>query len=331
MGKMVDKFNREIDYLRISVTDRCNLRCVYCMPVNGIVSKSHNDILSFEEICRIVSSAVRLGIKKVRITGGEPLVRKDLDLLVEKLNRIDGLREISLTTNGMYLKECASRLKKSGLDRVNISLNSLIPEKFKKITRLGSLKTALEGIDAALSAGLDPVKINTVLIRGYNAAEILMFAGLAREKPLHVRFIEYMPTSLVKSYHEKRFFSGLEAKKICGNFLGRLDPVSAPGRGVARVFRPLGFMGTIGFISPISEPFCASCSKLRLTSDGYLRSCLHSPSGVDLKNALADGITEDGLARLIREAAALKPRSHNLKERPIGFGVSDFSMCRIGG
>ena len=331
MDKIVDKYNREIDYLRISVTDRCNLRCVYCMPANGIVSKSHNDILSFEEICRIVRSAVKMGIKKVRITGGEPLVRKDLDLLIEKLNQIDGLREIALTTNGMYLKECAARLKKSGLDRVNISLDSLIPENFRKITRLGSLKTALEGIDAALSAGLDPVKINTVLIRGYNAAEVLMFAGLARKKSLHVRFIEYMPTNLVKSYHEKRFFSSLEAKKICDNFLGKLDPVNETSRGVARVFRPRGFIGTIGFVSPVSEPFCASCNKLRLTSDGYLRSCLHSPLGVDLKNALANGITKDGLARLIKEAVALKPRSHNLKARPIGFGVSDFSMCRIGG
>lgn len=331
MNKLVDKFNRKIDYLRISVTDRCNLRCVYCMPAGGIISKPHGDILSFEDIYRIVKAAVRLGIVKVRITGGEPLIRKDIEILIKKLSAIKGLRDIALTTNGILLKDHASRLKKSGLDRVNVSLDSLIPEKFNRITRLGSLEDVLEGIDSAMEAGLEPVKINTVLIKGFNAGEVVMFAGLARKKPLHVRFIELMPTNLVKSFYGACYFSASEAKVICDNFFGRLEPIDAGAGGVARLFRPDGFRGTIGFISPVSEPFCASCNKLRLTSDGYLRSCLHSSAGVDLKDALAGGIAEDDLSELIREAAAHKPASHNLKERPLGFDVSGFSMCRIGG
>src|SRR3989338_2941188 len=196
MDKLIDRFGRKVDYLRISVTDRCNLRCVYCMPSGGILRRPHSEILSFEEIHRIVNVAVRLGISKARITGGEPLVRKGLALLIKNLRRINGLNEIALTTNGVYLKEHAFSLKEAGLDRVNISLDSLVPEKFLEITRGGSLARALEGVEAAFLARLWPVKMNVVLMKAFNAQEVLDFANLARTRPLHVRFIEYIPTYL---------------------------------------------------------------------------------------------------------------------------------------
>ena len=330
MEKLIDKFNRKIDYLRISVTDRCNLRCVYCMPVNGILHKPQQQILSFEQIYRIVHCAVRLGIRKVRITGGEPLVRKDLHLLIKKLKCISALKEISLTTNGIYLSKYVHSLRMAGLDRINISLDTLIPEKFRQITRGGDLEEVLKGLERAFFVGLSPVKINTVLMRGFNDDEILNFAKLTQNRPLHIRFIEYMSTSLDYESSGSLFFSCAEAKKVCCN-LGKLLPVSEELGGTASVFRIEGFYGTLGFISPISEPFCSSCNKLRLTSDGHLRSCLHSSKSINLKAALDIGMGEQDLSVLIKEAVALKPKSHNLLNVPLGLDSKDFSMCQIGG
>jgi cyclic pyranopterin phosphate synthase len=331
MDKLIDRFGRGINYLRISVTDRCNLRCIYCMPPEGILARPHDQILSFEEIYRIVDVAVRLEINKVRITGGEPLVRKDLSLFIKNLKRINDLNEIALTTNGVYLKEHAFSLKEAGLDRVNISLDSLVPEKFREITRGGSLARALEGMEAALSAGLWPVKINVVLLRGFNDSEIISFAGLARSRPVHVRFIEYMPTHLGGYSYKELFFSSLEARAILDS-LGELIPIENNcGVSAAKVFRIKGFHGTIGFISPVSENFCSSCNKLRLTSDGCLRSCLHSSKSIDLKAAMKNGASDNDLAGLIREAVDSKPASHNLGTAPAGIPSEHFSMCQIGG
>ncbi len=301
------------------------------MPPEGILHRPHDQILSFEEIYRIVNTAVMLGISKVRITGGEPLVRKDLDLFIKNLKRIKGLNEIALTTNGVYLKEQAFSLKEAGLDRVNISLDSLVPEKFQEITRGGSLTRALEGVEAALLAGLEPLKINVVLMRGFNDSEIISFAGLARSRPVHVRFIEYMPTYLGGYSYKELFFSCLEARAIL-DFLGELIPIENNcGVSAAKAFRIKGFHGTIGFISPVSENFCSSCNKLRLTSDGCLRSCLHSSKSIDLKAAMKNGVSDNDLAALIREAVDSKPRSHNLGTAPAGVPSEHFSMCQIGG
>ena len=331
MDKLIDSFGREINYLRVSITDRCNMRCIYCMPPEGILRRPHSEILSFEEIHRIVNVAVRLGISKVRITGGEPLVRKDIALLIKNLKRINGLNEIALTTNGVYLKEQALSLKEAGLDRINISLDSLLPEKFLEITRGGSLDMVLEGVEAALSAGLYPVKINVMLLRGFNDSEIISFAGLTRSRPVHVRFIEYMPTHLGGYSYKELFFSSLEAMAILDS-LGELMPIeNNRGVSVAKSFRIKGFHGTIGFISPVSENFCSSCNKLRLTSDGCLRSCLHSSKSMGLKAAIRNGASDNDLAVLIREAVDSKPRSHNLGAEPVGAFSEHFSMCQIGG
>ena len=329
---MIDKFNRKINYLRISVTDRCNLRCVYCMPEQGIIHKPPADILSFEQIYKIVKAAAGLGIDKVRITGGEPLVRKDLPLLIRKLKAIDGLKEICLTTNGVYLSEYAADLKDAGLDRINVSLDSLNSSRFQEITRGGSLDAVLKGIDAALAAGLSALKINVVLLKDFNSDEVIDFVSLTKTKPLQVRFIEYMPTATNYFSYDKSFFSAQTAKTICSS-LGELAPVDSRKIEAARIFRIKGFWGTVGFISPISQPFCASCNKLRLTSDGRLRVCLHSAKTVNLREAVE--VSEEKTASLIREAVFLKPHSHNLTEKDnlneFGFEKDNFSMCQIGG
>lgn len=331
MDKLIDRFNRKIDYLRVSITDRCNMRCIYCMPPEGILHKPHGQILSFEEIYRIVDIAVMLGISKVRITGGEPLVRKDLSSFIKNLRRIKGLNEIALTTNGAYLKKHAFSLKEAGLDRVNISLDSLVPERFREITRGGNLAGVLEGMETALLAGFQQVKINVVLLRGFNDSEIVSFADLARSRPVHIRFIEYMPTHLGGYSYKELFFSSLEARAILDS-LGELVPIENNRRvSAAKSFRIKGFYGTIGFISPVSENFCSSCNKLRLTSDGCLRNCLHSSKSIDLKTAIRNGASDNDLAALIREAVDSKPRSHNLGAKPAGVPSEHFSMCQIGG
>lgn len=328
---MEDGFDRKINYLRVSVTDRCNLCCVYCMPQEGIIHRPARDILSFEQIQRIVKIASRLGVEKVRLTGGEPLVRKGLPALVRQLRDISGLKELCLTTNGIYLADYAFSLKEAGLDRVNISLDSLNPEKFSRITRGGSLEAVFKGIDAAFRAGLSPLKLNVVLLKGFNNDEVSGFAELARERPLEVRFIEYMPTA---ADDQELFYSARDARISCAG-LGRLEPVDNDPVQPARLYRIAGFRGRIGFISAISSPFCENCNKLRLTSDGRLRSCLHSYVSLDLKEAMEKGVSDEYLAGLIQEACGLKPWAHNLNVRREDLASSEeresFSMCQIGG
>ena len=326
MTRLYDSFQRPMNYLRISVTDRCNLRCVYCMPAEGIPLISHEDILSYEEIFIVAQAAAELGIVKVRLTGGEPLVRAGLTHLVTMLAQIPGIDDISLTTNAELLEPSADDLKNAGLCRVNVSLDSLSSHRYRSITRVGNLDKVLRGIEAAKRAGLGPVKTNTVVIRGMNDDEVLDLARLAMEGYWHVRFIEYMPFANGNDKADDLLVPASEIKQRIET-LGKLEPIFDGWGGPARYFRFPGARGTIGFISPVSEHFCQSCNRLRLTADGKLRPCLFSDNEIDLRRPLRLGATSDDIKQLIREAAACKPEGHML-----GAGVScERFMAQIGG
>jgi cyclic pyranopterin phosphate synthase len=325
MTGLLDPFGRSINYLRISVTDRCNLRCIYCMPPEGVPQMSHSEILSYEEIRTVVRAAAELGINKIRLTGGEPLVRAELPKLIKLLSRIEGIQELSLTTNGTLLKNYALELRQAGLSRINLSLDTLKPDRFRYITRLGRLKDVLEGISAAKKAGFDPVKINAVVMQGINDDEILDFARMTCEEGCHVRFIELMP---FKGMAE--FVPSVEVRQRI-SLLGKLEPCpSITGNGPARYYRLAGAKGTIGFISPLTElPFCSRCNRIRLTPDGRLRPCLLGEDEIDLKMPLRNNASTEELRRLILKAVASKPEHHHLEGgnvRPV-----KRKMSQIGG
>ncbi len=326
MTKLSDSFQRPVNYLRISVTDRCNLRCVYCMPAEGIPLAAHSDILSYEEISTVARAAAELGIVKVRLTGGEPLVRTGLTGLVAMLSRIEGIDDISLTTNAELLEGHAADLKDAGLRRVNVSLDSLRADRFRRITRVGNLDRVLRGIEAARSAGLVPVKTNTVVIRGTNDDEVIDFARLTQERDWHVRFIEYMPFANGGHQPDDLLVTVAEMKERI-EALGSLEPTFGSGGGPARYFRLPEARGSIGFISPVSEHFCQACNRLRLTADGKLRPCLFSDDEVDLREPMRQGATPQDIKLLIREAASCKPEGHRLK---VGVSCERF-MAQIGG
>lgn len=327
MTGLSDSFQRPINYLRISVTDRCNLRCIYCMPTNGVNLMPHRDILTYEEICTIVQAAAQLGISKVRITGGEPLVRLGLPQLVRMLAQIDTIDDVSLTTNGTLLSGCAAELKAAGLRRVNVSLDTLKSDKFEFITRGRSLSDVLEGIEVARSVGLNPVKINMVVMAGINDDELLDFAARTINDGWHVRFIEVMPVvggdiAVPQAIPVSEMRQRLES-------LGELEPcLHKIGNGPAKYFRFPQAKGTIGFITPVSEHFCFNCNRMRLTADGKLRPCLLAEEEVDLKQPLRSGISLDGLKELIKEAAARKPMQHHLAE---GYVPQDRPFSQVGG
>jgi len=328
MTGLYDSFQRPINYLRISVTDRCNLRCVYCMPVDGIREVSHRDILSYEEIHTVVRAASALGINKVRLTGGEPLVRLGISKLVEMLSGIEAIDDISLTTNGTLLGRYAAELKRSGLKRVNISLDTLKPERFKTITRSdASLNDVLEGIEAARSEGLNPVKINVVVMAGINDDEVLDFARKTISEDWHVRFIEFMPTAGVGNA-ALRFVPVGEIKKQLESLGELASCLPHVGNGPARYFRLPNSRGSVGFISPVSEHFCFQCNRLRLTADGKLRCCLLSDEEVDLRQPLRNGATSAELESLIKQAVAKKPLRHQLAEGRLSL---DRPMTQVGG
>ena len=328
MTKNLDPFGRNINYLRISVTDRCNLRCIYCMPLEGVPQMSHSELLSYEEIQTVVRAAAELGINRIRLTGGEPLVRAELPELVRMLSRIEGIEELSLTTNGVFLKKYALELKQAGLSRVNVSLDTLKADTFRYITRLGELHGVLEGIEAAKKAGFEPVKTNTVVMRGINDDEILDFAKMTYEDGWHVRFIELMPFKGVVE-----FVPSIELRQHI-SLLGKLEPcASITGNGPAMYYRLPGARGTIGFISTLTETsFCSRCNRMRLTSDGKLRPCLLREDEIDLKLPLRSdeiGAPMKELKRLILKAIASKPEHHHLNE-----GVARLvnrKMSQIGG
>lgn len=313
MTGISDSFQRPINYLRISVTDRCNLRCVYCMPAEGVPLMAHADILSYEEIYTVVKAAAEMGINKVRLTGGEPLVRTGLSDLIKLLAGIDAIDDISLTTNGILLAQHAAALKEAGLHRVNVSLDSLKPERFNKITRCGALEDTLKGIEAAMTAGLTPVKINVVAMAGVNDDELTDFAAKTLSDGWNVRFIEHMPVNGDDSGVTKLFSVSETRKRI--ESLGKLEPWKVDvGNGPAKYFRLPGATGTIGFITPITEHFCYRCNRLRLTADGKLRPCLLSEEEIDLKESLRSGASVIELKNLIEKAIASKPKGHRLAE-----------------
>ncbi len=327
MTGLSDSFQRPINYLRISVTDRCNLRCLYCMPPEGVSLLPHADILTYEEIHTVVEAAAELGINKVRITGGEPLARAGLPELVRTLASIKVIDDISLTTNGTLLSRYAAELKQAGLRRVNVSLDTLVPDKFKYITRGGNLGSVLEGIEVAKSVGLTPVKINVVLMPGTNDDELLDFAKKTINEDWHVRFIEQMPFTC-KPTSISEFVSANSVRQRL-EVLGKLEPCQVSvGNGPAKYYRWPEAKGTIGFITPISEHFCFHCNRLRLTADGKLRPCLLNESEIDLREPLRSGTDRAELKRLIMEAAARKPEGHHLAQ---GIVPHDRPFSQVGG
>jgi cyclic pyranopterin phosphate synthase len=328
----LDAYNRPISYLRISVTDRCNLRCVYCMPPQGVPKRSHDEILSYEEIETVVRAAAELGITKVRLTGGEPLVRPGVVDLVRMLARVDGIDDLAMTTNGILLGDYAQALAQAGLQRVNISLDTLQAERFQRITRCGQLEDVLAGMKAAREAGLEPIKINTVLIRGINDDEVVDFARETIEPGWHVRFIELMPLgseTTVADDWQDHGVSAQEVREQIESTLGKLIPAKITvGNGPARYYRLPDAKGTIGFITPISEHFCYQCNRLRLTADGHLRPCLLSEREIDLRTPLRAGAGVEQVKTLIRQAIESKPMRHHLNERQAPAGRV---MSEIGG
>ncbi|MFY9139764.1 MAG: GTP 3',8-cyclase MoaA [Thermacetogeniaceae bacterium] len=326
---MEDLYGRKIDYLRISVTDRCNLRCIYCMPPEGIKPKAHDDIIRFEDILLVAEVALEMGIKRFRLTGGEPLVRKGVIPFIGALSRLPGAEDVSLTTNGILLSQTAARLKESGIRRINISLDTMNPKTYRELTRGGDLRAVWEGIEKALEIGFDPVKINIVALRGINDKEWVDFARLTLDKPLHVRFIELMPIGSSRQMAEENFVSCWEVKEVIERELGELTPViGVNGNGPAEYQRLQGAVGTIGFIHAISEHFCDSCNRLRLTADGKLRPCLFDRREIDLKKAIQEGASRKELQLLFRKAVQLKSANYREAERA---GNEGRTMVQIGG
>lgn len=332
--KIKDAFGRTVDYLRISVTDRCNLRCVYCMPPEGVPWLPHADILSYEEITRVVHASASLGMCKVRLTGGEPLVRPHLERLVAMIAAIPGIRDLSMTSNAVLLSESAHALKAAGLRRVNISLDSLRPERFRVMTRLGHIEAVWRGLQAAEEAGLLPVKLNVVVVRGLNDDELVDFARLTLSHPWHVRFIELMPLANDGDWGEglplpgRRYVPVDEIQATVTARLGTMIPDALVGNGPATVFRLPGAQGTVGFISPVSRHFCPTCNRLRLTSDGKLRPCLLSGNEIDVRAALRAGASDVQLRQIIAHAVSCKPERHHLAQNVIPL---DRIMAQIGG
>ncbi len=305
-----DGQGRKHDYLRISVTDRCNLRCVYCMGDEGIEQAAHESILSYEDILQVVTAGAELGISKIRITGGEPLVRKDVVELIRMIASVPGIRDLAMTTNGTLLPRYAPGLKQAGLNRVNISLDTLQPDKYRKITRCGKLEDALNGIETALRHNLHPVKLNTVLIKGVNDDEVVDFLQLARGKPLHIRFIEYMQIGDHDHFYSNHYLplSFIEATAKKAGL--PLSPIPLPGgAGPAESYSIPGGKGTIGLIHPISKHFCSSCNRLRLTAEGSLKACLYWQDEQPVQPVLND---KKALQELIRKVLSGKPVEHQM-------------------
>jgi GTP 3',8-cyclase len=327
MTNLVDAFDRQIDYMRISVTDRCDMRCIYC-AATSFHNQTHENTLRYEEIARVVEAAATLGVTKIRLTGGEPLVRLHLDRLVAMLVAIPGIEEVSMTTNGTLLMKYGAELKAAGLKRVNISLDSLKPDKFAYITGGDKLNEVLQSIEFANNIGLVPVKINTVILKGINDDEIPDFARKTIKDGWNVRFIEHMPFAGAKK-QDNDLVSSQEIMEIIRKQFGELQPHhSHIGNGPAKYYKLPGANGTVGFIGAVTECFCAECNRFRLTSDGKLRPCLLDDDEVDIREALRRGATIEELAKIIQAAAMVKRAQHSLDT---GNKPSARSMRQIGG
>lgn len=309
---MKDKFGREIDYLRVSVTDNCNLRCIYCMDEKGNKFLNKDEKLTDDEIYKVVKESAKLGIKKVRITGGEPLVRPGVVSLISKINNIEGIEEIYLTTNGILLADMIDELSKNGLKGVNISLDSLKEDRFNKLTRVGNLHKVLEAIDKAIALGIK-VKLNTVIVNDINKDEIIDFVNLTKEKPIDVRFIELMPIGIAVNY--KGATNEEVLKFITERYPNYEEVFRSKSGGPASYIKVNGAKGKIGFISAMSNCFCEECNRIRLTPEGFLKQCLHFDYGVDLKSMLRSGIKDDDLKKVIYENIYDKPEKHLFLEK----------------
>ncbi len=325
---LTDSYNRRIDYLRISITDRCNLKCVYCMPEKGLKHFKQSEILTTAEIIRIVRIACKYGVRKVRLTGGEPLLRNDIVQLISGIKSA-GIQDLSITTNAQRLAGMAKELKKAGLDRVNISLDTLIADRYRDITRGGEIDRVWEAIAEAERAGLSPVKINVVPVRGVNDDEIPAFAAMTLKKDVHIRFIEFMPIGNNGVWKPDAYLSKDEIMARVTS-AGKLIRLPFKGGGPSRNYRIEGAPGMIGFISAISDCFCSSCNRLRLTAIGKLRPCLFSEITVDIKTPLRNGASDEELNALYRSAVLSKPASHTLRDGSLDH-PSLSPMSQIGG
>lgn len=325
-----DSFGRTIDNLRVSVTDRCNFRCLYCMPEHGMAWMKKDELLTHEEIVRLAGVFVGLGVRKIRLTGGEPLMRRDLHVLVEMLSNTAGIEDLALTTNGYFLSEQAEALARAGLKRINISLDSLNPIKFREVTRRNYYDRVWEGIKTVEALGIGPIKINVVLMRGINDDEIMDFVNLARKSPLVIRFIEFMPIGKDDGWNMERVVPTQEVIETIERKTGRkLVPIEYRDSEPASRFTFDDGVGEIGFISSVSEPFCNRCNRIRLTSDGKLRTCLFSLKETDLKRLLREGAADREIKQAILEAVWNKEPGH-LINRP-GFVRPNRTMSQIGG
>jgi GTP 3',8-cyclase len=325
-----DSWGREIKSVRVSVTDKCNFRCTYCMPAEGLQWLGREEILTFEEISRLARVLGRLGVEEVRLTGGEPLVRRDLPVLVGMLAAVDGVNDLSLTTNGVLLDRLAGPLVAAGLQRLNVSLDTLNHVRFAEITRRDALDAVLRGLEEAERfPQLRPIKVNCVAVKGFTETEVPALAELARRKPYVVRFIEFMPLDADEAWREDDVLTGGEIRAIIEAHHGPLQELPAKASSTARRFRFADGAGELGFVNPVSEPFCSSCDRIRLTADGQLRTCLFSRREWDLKTPMREGATDSDLVDLIRFAVRHKELKHRINDP--GFVRASRSMSQIGG
>ena len=324
-----DSFGRRIESLRISITDRCNFRCRYCMPADGLPWLGRSELLTYEEIERLAQILCRIGVGSVRVTGGEPLVRRDVTTLIAKLAAVPGLDDLSLTTNGVALRTLAGPLAAAGLRRLNVSVDSLDHTRFAEITRRDMLDRVLEGLaEAERHPELRPIKVNCVAMRGFTEDEVVAFAELARRSPYVVRFIEFMPLDADRTWTKDDVLTGAEIRALIEQ-VHPLVRLPAPAASTAQRYGFVDGPGEIGFINPVSEPFCSSCDRIRLTADGLLRTCLFATDETDLRTPLRDGADDDEIEAIVREAVQGKRMKHSIGEP--GFVRSARSMSQIGG
>ena len=331
MELLVDSYGRRIKSMRISITDKCNFRCTYCMPAEGLPWLKKAEILSYEEIERIARVAVKIGIEQIRLTGGEPLVRRDVPDLVRQLRKIEELHSLSLTTNGILLKQQAGALAEAGLNRINVSLDSLVREKFAQLTRRDQLSRVLEGLEELEKyPSIHPIKINAVAVRGYSEEEVLDFVQLARRKAYRMRWIEFMPLDADQLWRKEDILTGAEIKAIIEAAYGPLVLITtADPSETARRYTFSDGIGEVGFINPVSEPFCASCDRIRLTADGQLRTCLFATEETDLRAVVRSDASDDILADTLRRAVWNKELKHYIGDKR--FKRANRSMSMIGG
>src|SRR5579864_3324552 len=331
MEPLVDSYGRRIKSMRISITDKCNFRCTYCMPAEGLPWLKKAEILSYEEIERVSRVAVSIGIEQIRLTGGEPLVRRDIPDLVSQLRKIEGLRSLSLTTNGILLKQLAGPLAQAGLTRINVSLDSLIREKFAQITRRDQMLRVLEGLEELEKyPSIHPIKVNAVAVKGFSEEEALDFVRLARRKAYVMRWIEFMPLDADQVWRKEDILTGAELKAIIEAEYGPLVLIKTGDPSeTARRYTFSDGIGEIGFINPVSEPFCAQCDRIRLTADGQLRTCLFATEETDLRAVLRSDAPDSALAQTIRQAVWHKELKHYIGDKR--FKRANRSMSMIGG